>query len=163
VRTAGTPSLRTSLRRSSSTRTLWHGTFGASETYTATFWGPTVGTRRLFFQHARRCLNDDVRHAWALHNERIVNKPFKYVCKVLARSATLVMLRLSACWRGIRTVAAAAAIIATTSADDSLRCGYSASCRYYFEQLPAIKFLSVLFRAAASDQRLPSRRGGGRA
>jgi hypothetical protein len=46
------------------------GTFGASDAYKVTFWGPTVGTRRLFFQHARRCLNDDVRHAWALHNHR---------------------------------------------------------------------------------------------
>lgn len=62
------------------------GTFGASDAYKVTFWGPTVGTRRLFFQHARRCLNDYVRHAWALHNDRIVNKLFKYVFEVGGRT-----------------------------------------------------------------------------
>jgi hypothetical protein len=53
------------------------GTYGASDTYKVTFWGSMHGTRREFFQHARRSLNNYVTHEWHLHNERVVNKLYK--------------------------------------------------------------------------------------
>ena len=54
-------------------------TYGKSEVYEYTEWGPTRGTCAEFFLTMRRSVERKFQHHWHLHNERVANKCLKYV------------------------------------------------------------------------------------